>query len=336
MVDSALAGRGLDSACVLAVHSKSSNETKNEFYRVANDPASPYRVILLVNMGTEGWNCPSLFACGLVRKLKSSNNFVLQAATRCLRQVPGNVTSARVYVSKGNKSILAKQLEETFDTTLQTLNSQQAGRVEQTIELRKPDLPRLMLRKKVQRFRRVEKDDAEPLAFTAPTVAYPKKGVMQTWTIAEPKEGRSRLTRVDGGKDRFELQPLVYSLHGAAAKLAANYRLEAADVIAALVHAYPNGQGIPEHHLPLLGEQIEQQCADYEEDWQEIDIALALVKPEGFTAGVRDGRPVYTAKVSFAKDRAHLYRKADQLPDAEQARVELPLRGLQFRLAIRG
>ena len=320
-IDSALAGRGLDTACVLAVHSKSSNEIRSEFYRVANDPASPYRVILLVNMGTEGWNCPSLFACGLVRRLKSSNNFVLQAATRCLRQVPGNVIPARVYVSKGNKAILAKQLEETFGTTLQALNTQHADRVEQTIELHKPDLPKLILRKKVRRFRRVEKVDADPLRFTAPTAPYPKQGVMQTWTIAEPKDGRSRLTRVDGGEDRFELQPLVYSLYGAAAELSANYRLDATEVIAALAAAYPNGQGIPEHHLPLLGEQVERQRTDYEEDWHEIDVALALVKPEGFTAGVRDGRPVYTAKISFAKDRAHLYRKADQLPDAEQARA---------------
>jgi type III restriction enzyme len=57
---------------------------------VARNPEAPERVLLLVNMGTEGWNCPSLFATALVRKLANSNNFVLQAATRCLRQVPGN------------------------------------------------------------------------------------------------------------------------------------------------------------------------------------------------------------------------------------------------------
>jgi len=39
-----------------------------------------------VNKGTEGWNCPSLFACALARKLKKIQNFVLQASSRCLRQ----------------------------------------------------------------------------------------------------------------------------------------------------------------------------------------------------------------------------------------------------------
>jgi hypothetical protein len=320
-VDSALAGRGHDPACVLAVHSKSSSETKSEFYRVANDPASPYRIILLVNMGTEGWNCPSLFACGLVRRLKTSNNFVLQAATRCLRQVPGNERPARVYVSKGNKAILSKQLEETFGTTLGELSHQQAERVEKTIELRQPELPRLILRKKVRRFVRVDNAEQQPLQFSRPEIEYPKTGVMQTWTIAEPKDGRSRLTRVDGGEDNFELEPLVYSLHGAAAELAANYHLPANEIIDALRVAYANHAGIPEHHLPVLGEQIEQQRADYTEDWHEIDVALALVKPEGFSQGQRNGLPVYTAKVSFAKDRAHLYQTADQLPDAEQARA---------------
>jgi hypothetical protein len=46
-----------------------------EAFNRLNDPASPYRVILLMNKGTEGWNCPSPFACALARKLKTSNNF---------------------------------------------------------------------------------------------------------------------------------------------------------------------------------------------------------------------------------------------------------------------
>ena len=70
---------------------------------MTRNPDAPERVLLLVNMGTEGWNCPSLFATALVRKLANSNNFVLQAATRCLRQVPGNTIIARVYLTDSNK-----------------------------------------------------------------------------------------------------------------------------------------------------------------------------------------------------------------------------------------
>lgn len=134
-IESALAQEGKDVSAVLSVHSKSSDQSRREFYRVANDPQSPYRIILLVNMGTEGWNCPSLFACGLVRKLKSSNNFVLQAATRCLRQIPGNEKPARIYVSKGNKAILKKQLEETYGTSIEALNHETTEHIEQEITL---------------------------------------------------------------------------------------------------------------------------------------------------------------------------------------------------------
>jgi hypothetical protein len=66
---------------VLEHTSKTPKENEDAFNRLAHDPDAPHRVILLVNKGTEGWNCPSLFACGLARKLQSSNNFVLQAST---------------------------------------------------------------------------------------------------------------------------------------------------------------------------------------------------------------------------------------------------------------
>ncbi|MDY6867541.1 MAG: hypothetical protein SVT56_06495 [Chloroflexota bacterium] len=55
------------------------NSTEEEIrvFNRLNHPDSRHRVILLVNKGTEGWDCPSLFACALARKLKTSNNFVL-------------------------------------------------------------------------------------------------------------------------------------------------------------------------------------------------------------------------------------------------------------------
>ncbi len=108
-----------------------------------NDPASPHRVIMLVNKGTEGWNCPSLFACALVRKLTTSNNFVLQAASRCLRQVPGNEHKARVYLSQDNFGILDKQLQETYGQTIADLNHEATETRRQRIVVRKVGIPPL-------------------------------------------------------------------------------------------------------------------------------------------------------------------------------------------------
>jgi len=321
-VDSALALKGVSTAAVLPVHSKSSEQTKTEFYRVASDPSSPYRVILLVNMGTEGWNCPSLFACGLVRKLQTSNNFVLQAATRCLRQVPGNTKPARVYVSKGNKPILAKQLEETFGTSIAELNERLTERVEKTIELRSPNIPPLVLRRRIRRFQRVAAvADTPPLTLVKPSGKAPKAGHMETWTMAQPKAGKARLTRVDGGEDNFVIEPMAYSLYGAAAELAANAHLALPELMAALRELYGEEGSVPEYQLSDLARQIESQRANYEEHWEEIDVALALVKPDGFDCKIKDGSPVYTARVSFAKDREYLYKTADQYPDTAQARA---------------
>ncbi|MEP7358768.1 MAG: restriction endonuclease subunit R, partial [Anaerolineales bacterium] len=114
VVDQALVEAGLGPAvCLVNTSDDSLTKTADvEAFNRLNDPASPYRVILLVNKGTEGWNCPSLFACALARKLRTSNNFVLQAATRCLRQVPGNTKKARVYLSTENYGILDRQLQE--------------------------------------------------------------------------------------------------------------------------------------------------------------------------------------------------------------------------------
>jgi type III restriction enzyme len=153
-IDSALARHGIGADTVLVVDNKSSEATRRAFEAVARDPAAPHRILLLVNMGTEGWNCPSLFACALVRKLAHSNNFVLQAATRCLRQVPGNTHPARVYLTSTNRRTLEDQLAETYGTSLHELDTQHAARIEKEIRLHKPHLPPLLVRKRLLRFRR--------------------------------------------------------------------------------------------------------------------------------------------------------------------------------------
>ena len=86
---------------------KSSKKEIEEFNKL-NDPNSQKRIILLIDKGKEGWNCPSLFACALIRDASSSNNFILQASTRCLRQVKANKERAKIYLSSKNIEILDK------------------------------------------------------------------------------------------------------------------------------------------------------------------------------------------------------------------------------------
>jgi type III restriction enzyme len=321
-VESALALKGIDPTTVLPVHSKSPEENKRAFYRVANDRRSPHRIILLVNMGTEGWNCPSLFATGLIRKLKTSNNFVLQAATRCLRQVPGNTHPARIYLTKDNRKILEKQLQETYGTTIKDLEKSQTERIEKDVVLRKPSLPPLLLKKKILRYRRKAEvaEQLNGINLSLPQVKYEPKAIIETWTIAEPKSGNTRMTKVETESETVHLEPETFDLYAAAALLAANYHLTPMSVLAALRKAYGSTAQVPDHHMPALSRQIEGQCSQYEEEWEELDIALALVKPEGFDVQIKDGEPVYTAKVTFAKERAHLYRLPEDLANDQVAR----------------
>ncbi|MCX7112247.1 MAG: hypothetical protein WCI11_04435 [Candidatus Methylumidiphilus sp.] len=318
-IETVLARRNIAPTVLLAVDAKSTEAVKTEFYRLAHDPHAQHRIVLLVNMGTEGWNCPSLFACGLVRRLAGSNNFVLQAATRCLRQVSGNTTPARVYVSKENEKILERQLEETYGTTLADLNKTQAERVEKEIRLHKPDLPPLLVKRRVLRFKRKEDmANMAPLSFTRPKLAAPLAGHLETWSIAEVG-GRGHLTRID--TEELSIESETLDVYTAAGLLAANYHLPTKDILAALRTAYDGSDGIPAHHLDALGLQIEAQRRDYEEDWQEIEIAIALVKLDGFRKSEDEkGELHYTARISFEKSRQHLYRIAESYPHAEFAR----------------
>lgn len=319
-IESALALKGIGTDTLLAVDGNSSEAVRRQFEAVARDPLAPERILLLVNMGTEGWNCPSLFATALVRKLANSNNFVLQAATRCLRQVPGNTHPARVYLTQTNKRTLESQLAETYGTSLNELGAQQSERVEKEIVLHKPHLPPLLIKRRVLRYRRATATAGDTaLAFELPDVPMPVGATVQTLTIVESEAGLTQLQRVDAGDDRVLQFPAELDAYTAAAELAANYHLATREVLAALRAAYGAGGDVPEYHLPALGQQIEAQRAAYEHYFEEIDVAIALVKPQGFDERVTDGKTVYTARISFAKERETLYKTARDTADAAHA-----------------
>ena len=330
-IESALLAHGIGPDTLLAVDNKSSDATRRAFEAVARDSAAPHRVLLLVNMGTEGWNCPSLFACALVRKLATSNNFVLQAATRCLRQVPGNKAPARVYLTASNKKTLEDQLAETYGTSLKALDAQHADRVEKTIHLHKPHLPPLLIKKRVLRIqRKADSGAATPLTFTVPDTPAPSGPVVQTWSPVLTASGDTRLQRLDAGDVLLQPYTPMLDAYTAAARLATSHHLPTPELLGALRSAYsqngtqPNQDKreqlqIPEHHLDALALQIEAQRSQYEETWDEIEVAVALVKAEGFDHAEVDGQSIYTARISFAKEREPLYKQAKDTAHAALA-----------------
>jgi type III restriction enzyme len=172
VIDNALVEVGQSPAICLVNTSDAHLTTQadiNAFNRL-NDPNAPHRVMLLVNKGTEGWNCPSLFSCALARRLKTSNNFVLQAATRCLRQIPGNSHKARIYLSKENLSILDTQLRETYGESVTDLNHAGQETRSAKILLNKVDVPPLVVTQTVRTVVRLD-GESVPLSLTRPSVS---------------------------------------------------------------------------------------------------------------------------------------------------------------------
>ena len=163
-----------------------------------------------------------------------------------------------------------------------------------------------------------------------PCTEYPAIREVLEFAVEEP-HGQSRYLRraqlralrptgtcLDVGDEGAGYVAAAFSPYTAAAELAGNYHLPTPEVLVALRAAY-GGEPVPAHHLDALGAQIEAQRADYEPHYEEIDVALALVRATGFTRHEGAQGPVYTARISFAKDREPLYCTAQGTADPAQA-----------------
>jgi Type III restriction enzyme, res subunit. len=315
-VQLAVASAGLPPTVVLRNTSRSSADEIDAFNRL-NDPGSTHRVILLVNKGTEGWNCPSLFATALARKLRTSNNFVLQAASRCLRQVPGNDRAARIYLSEVNRSALDTQLKDTYGESYAQLVGQRRARVAQMIRLRKAGIPSITVRRPRRTLSRSAAPLADGLVFERPSD--PGAGAMTrtTYGVGLANATRRLLTQLG---ETVELETSVDTIdtYTAALTLGATYRLDAWPLIDALRGAYGRDE-VPVSHLEPLAAMIEAGLGEYVETTEFEDVELAIVKPEGFDAVELDGQTVYQAEVSYPADRAALVFGPDHLASENQA-----------------
>jgi type III restriction enzyme len=109
-------------------------ENEREF-RSLDLPLSKKRYILLVQIGKEGWDCPSLTGVILSQKGDSPQNMVLQTACRCLRQVDKNSDeTALIWLNQDNADTLNKQLKQEQNTSIQELNNAKRAELPETVE----------------------------------------------------------------------------------------------------------------------------------------------------------------------------------------------------------
>ena len=122
---------GLDPAeVVLKYHGGGKNneyalpkENQIAFSRLDNK-LSKIKVILLAQIGKEGWDCRSLTGVILSAAKSCPQNMVLQTCCRCLREVTkGGDEKALIWLSYDNAEILNKQLNKNFDTSIDELKA---------------------------------------------------------------------------------------------------------------------------------------------------------------------------------------------------------------------
>ena len=90
--------------------------------------AAPQRYILLVQIGKEGWDCRSLTGVILSQQGDCPRNMVLQTSCRCLRSVDaGAAEEALIWLNDGNAQTLNEQLRQQQRTSIEEINSADAG-----------------------------------------------------------------------------------------------------------------------------------------------------------------------------------------------------------------
>lgn len=313
-VELALADAGLPGTVVLAHTSKTGLDAEVAFNHL-NDPAAPHRVILLVNKGTEGWNCPSLFATALARRLSSgANNFVLQAASRCLRQVPGNDRPARIYLSDDNRAILDRQLQETYGETIASLDRTVRETKKDRIRLdpRKTDVPPMILRQPRRSLRRVDAGGRDGLLLERPTAAE-RAALVGTVLDVGPQAATRKVLRAVGDEIVVDLPVATIDRYAAAVHFSAALRLPLDGILAELARTYPEGE-VPTADLAAIQAQLEAQLGRYEPVEHDEDVVVRIVKLEGFDREPQpDGSVEYTSDISYPADRAGIVLRPEHL-----------------------
>ena len=310
LIEQAMTRIGANVAQIL-VNTQQSSPAEIDIFKRLNNPGNQKRVILLIGKGVEGWNCPSLFACALIKEQTRSNNYVLQAATRCLRQVPGNRHSAKIFLDSGNAGILDKELQDNFATDLDRLGAETKDRETVTLRIRKTELPRLEITRTIKRAVRsgnpsddivLKRPEAEEAPATFRSIL--KTDFSGSGEILLPTGDRKKLPAATAPTDR----------HTIAWKLATRYHLPILPILKALDNLYPGGE-IAESHLYGLFKQVEEQQANHETVEEKVSEVLALIRvrdEDGKDLFETDENGVYVHRLRLLK-RTHTRMKKDGL-----------------------
>lgn len=93
-------------------------------FDILDKSISKIRIVLLVQIGKEGWDCRSLTGIILSQEGDCPTNMVLQTSCRCLRQViKENPETALIYLNESNAEKLNMQLKQQHHISLKEFTS---------------------------------------------------------------------------------------------------------------------------------------------------------------------------------------------------------------------
>jgi hypothetical protein len=115
---------------------KISKQAELEYLSLDKD-ISKKKIILLAQIGKEGWDCRSLTGVILAQQGDCPTNMVLQTSCRCLREVDdAKIETAVIWLNRFNEDKLDKQLKQEQQTSIAEINSAGKG-------LGSKDVPRI-------------------------------------------------------------------------------------------------------------------------------------------------------------------------------------------------
>jgi hypothetical protein len=173
--------------------------------------------------------------------------------------------------------------------------------------LRKLNVPPLLVKQLVRTV--VRKEAAEQdLNLVTPNGLSKQAIQMTTLTLGDQQAMKSVLQQT---KDTLEVATICRTIdtYTATLELAAVYRLDFWKLLDQLRNVYDGADEIPVAHLSNLREQIEEQTCKYEIREETRDVALALVKPNGFVKTIDSyDNAVYTAEISYPISKEDLIK----------------------------
>ncbi|MDR7867332.1 MAG: DEAD/DEAH box helicase family protein [Sporomusaceae bacterium] len=128
LVSSIIAEYGLSTDIILKYHKGNKRypqpaDSQMQF-EVLDKSISKIRIVLLVQIGKEGWDCRSLTGIILSQEGDCPQNMVLQTSCRCLRQVRKDRTeTALIYLNESNAEKLNAQLQQQQHISLKEFSS---------------------------------------------------------------------------------------------------------------------------------------------------------------------------------------------------------------------